>query len=87
MITDAFIAMMFYAVKLLTLPLSVLPDVSLNSGFAPSVATAIQYLSNLNTFLPISALFSVLGLTLTFEVGVLSYKLIMWVIRRVPGQG
>lgn len=87
MITTALLYLIYGIVWLITAPLRALADVSLSSSFASSITQGMVYASKLNHFLPIGAVLSVLGIILTFEAGVVTYKIIMWIVRRIPAQG
>jgi hypothetical protein len=85
MITTWILNLLFDFIGLVLKPLSSLADVSLNSGFATSLATASGYYHSLNTILPVDTMLEILGISITFEGVYLLYKLIMWVIKKVPG--
>lgn len=88
MITNA-ILFTFYKLlnNVFLYPILVQPDVSLTSGVGSAIATAGTYLANINVIFPLSTLLICLGVILTMESVILIYKLVMWVIRRIPGQG
>lgn len=84
MITNAILFIIFLVVTTITSPLRLLNDVALDSEFAISIATASTYLSAINTFLPMTTLLTVLGFFITFETLFFTYKLLMWVIKKIP---
>jgi hypothetical protein len=84
MITNAFIYILYLIVYGITAPLRLFNDVSLDSSFLASVTTASDYISAFNTFLPLTALLSIFGLFLAFESSYFTYKLIMWIVRKIP---
>ena len=84
MITNAFIYILYLIVYGITAPLRLFSDVSLDSNFLGSVTTASDYISAFNTFLPLVTLLSIFGLFLAFEGSYFTYKLIMWVIKKIP---
>lgn len=87
MITTAILIMIYVIVNLLVTPLMFLPSVSLESSFSVALAGLGHYLSNLiDIFPPLSTVFSILLLIFAVELGVAVYKIIMWVIRRIPTQ-
>jgi len=86
MITNAILYFLYGAVYLLTAPLRLLADVSINSSVITAVSTANNYIKPLDAILPLSALFSVFGLMLSIEVGLMVYKIIMWGLKRLPTQ-
>jgi hypothetical protein len=84
MITDGIITLLYGAVLILTSPLRLLNDVSLSSSFNSSITTAGKYFHSLNEILPISTMIEILGISLAFELAYLTYKGIMWVIKKIP---
>ena len=86
MITTVFLNIIYYILWPLINLIAVLPDVSLNSGFATSITTASGYLSALNIFLPITSILAILGVFVTYETGYFAFKFIYWLIKRIPTQ-
>lgn len=86
MITQAFLFLIYGFVTAITYPLSILPDVTLNSGFGGAITAAGGYLAALNMIIPIDTLLNVFGIFIGYEIGYLTYKVVMWVIRRLPTQ-
>ena len=85
MITTGILYLIYLAVLALTSPLRLLNDVSLSSSLTDAITTASGYISSVNEFIPVDTLLSVLSAILVIEVAVLSYKLIMWVLTKIPG--
>lgn len=85
MIVGAFLYLVYLLILALTSPLRLLPDVSLPASFTSAVATASGYLSSISDFVAVSTLVTILAAMLAIEVVVLSYKLIVWVLTKVPG--
>jgi hypothetical protein len=70
---------------LLTLPFRVLPDVTLPVFITGTIATASSYISSINHFLPITEMvYLLVVLFIAYESAYFGYKLIMWVIRKIP---
>ena len=86
MITTAILLLIYIVLSPLILLITILPDVALNGGIATSITTASAYLSALNTFLPVSTLIVILGTFTAYELGYFSFKLIYWIIKRIPTQ-
>jgi hypothetical protein len=86
MITTAILKQIFNLVYLLCYPIRQLPDVTLSSNIATSIATASGYMNSLSFALPISTIFVILISVVTIEGFVFSYKTIMWVVKRFPTQ-
>lgn len=87
MITLGILSIIYAFIWTATYPLRFLSDVSLNSGITDAITTAGQYISIMGFVLPISTLASVIGIFLGIEASILTYKLIMWTIRKIPGIG
>jgi len=63
-----------------------LPDVTTNSAFVDAVSTASGYISGMSMIVPTGTILLILGFSLFFEGGYLTFKVIYWVIRRFPTQ-
>lgn len=85
MITSAFLKLIYYIVFALTSPFRLLPDASLSSSLTSAISTANGYISSFNSFFPTSTMLQVIAAILVIEVAALSYKLIMWVLTKIPG--
>jgi hypothetical protein len=83
MITYFIILIFVYIIKLLLLPFSFFSDVSLNPDIAGALAQAGQYLGFLNFILP-SSFYAVLIFVLSVEVAIVLFKIINWLIRKIP---
>lgn len=86
MITTALLYVIYGLVYLITLPIRNLADVVMSTDFSTAITTANGYISSLNTFLPIDTIIQILVVFVGIETAVLTYKLIMWVIKRIPTQ-
>ena len=86
MIITAFLNIIYSLLQLIVIPISSLNDVSMSSSFASSITTANGYLSSFNNFVPLDTIGQIIVLFLSIEGAILTYKLIMWVIRRIPTQ-
>ena len=84
MITNALLYLAYGFLSLLLAPISGLADVSLDPNIHSSLLTARTYLANMNIVLPISTLLAVFGLILGIETFILLYKVINWLIRKIP---
>jgi len=84
MITSAILYIVYSFIWLAT---AVLPVAVLPASIENAVNNASSALGVIDPILAIATLVLVIGAFLVFESGVLLYKLIMWVIRRIPGQG
>jgi hypothetical protein len=86
MIFVGFIDVVFLFIYGLTAVLRLAPDVSLPSSITGSISTASGYISSLDAFFPVHELVIIfLVVFVAYEVAYFGYKLIMWVIRKIPG--
>lgn len=84
MIPQIFLGMLYAVIYLLTSPLRLLNDVTIDSGITSAVIQAKSYLSIVDPLVPMSTLLIVFGSMLGIEIIIASYKLIMWVIKKIP---
>lgn len=84
MITTAILYLLYATIYLFTAPIRLLPNVSLDGNFATSVNTASTYISAFDTFIPVGTLLTIFGIFIVYELSYFSYKLIMWVIKKIP---
>lgn len=87
MITTGILSLIYGILFILTYPIRALSDVTLDSGLGSAISGAGEYLAMINQVLPVTTLLTVFGLLLTIEGIIFTYKIIMWGIRRIPGQG
>jgi len=85
MITSALLKLIYYVIFALTSPFRLLPDATLSSNLTGAITSASGYISSFTSFLPVGTMLQILGAMLAIEVAVLSYKLIMWVLTKIPG--
>ena len=86
MILTGLFTILYYILYAITSPLRLVDDAVLPAGFSASIATAGLYLNTLGQLLPLfiqSVLVSI-GLVLVLEVSILLWKLINWVIKKIP---
>jgi len=86
MITGSFFTLMYYILYGITSPIRLLPDVSLPVGFTNAMTTASGFYSSVNAILPLDTILILLAIYVAIEAAYLSYKLIMWLIKRFPTQ-
>lgn len=84
MITTALLLILYGVISLLLTPISLLADVTLNGNFASSLTTASGYYHALNSILPVDTMLIIFGISLTFELAYLTFKVIMWVLAKIP---
>lgn len=85
MITTAFITIVYAFIYAISAPLRLLSDVSLPASVANAASTASNYLANVGQIFPVNTLLDILILVLAVEGFILLYKLLNWVIRKIPG--
>ena len=68
----------------ITYPLRVLSDVVLDANVANALSTTGSYLAVINQIAPMTTLLTILALVLTIEGFIFLYKIIMWIIRKIP---
>jgi len=86
MILNILLLGVYYVLLVVVSPLLLLPPVDPNSDFVASVSSILAFLANINQIFPLTTVFAILALILAVEVGVMVYKVIMWVVRRIPTQ-
>lgn len=86
MITDFILLVVYNTINLLLFPIQFLPDVEASSTVITAITTATSYIAVFNNFLPLGAIFTILSTILLIEIAIMVYKIIMWVIRRIPTQ-
>jgi hypothetical protein len=84
MITNLLISLLYGVVYLITAPLRLLSDVSLSSNIGQAITSASTYLGGLNAVLPVTTILAIFSIFLTVEVGILLWKGINWIIRKIP---
>ncbi|MFA5359305.1 MAG: hypothetical protein WC310_05850 [Patescibacteria group bacterium] len=85
MISTAILYILSALLFTLTLPFRLLPDVVLPDGVAEAISEASGSLAGLNTIVPIDVLLNVFKAVILLEIGILAFKGLNWVIRKIPG--
>ena len=86
MITSTVLYIVYAFIFGISYPLRLLPDVSLPSALSSAITTANGYISALNVILPMDTILAVLSTVFALELSVFTYKIIMWVVHRLPTQ-
>jgi hypothetical protein len=86
MIVGIIVNLIYGLVWLVLAPIRLLPDVSLPSDIAAAISTAGGYLYAVDFVLPVSSLLAIFALFLSIEGGILTWKGINWILRRLPTQ-
>jgi hypothetical protein len=84
MIITGIFNMFYFFILAVSSPIRLLPKATLSSETAISIATAGTYLKSLDFVFPVSNFLTILVLFMSIEAGILIYKLIMWVIKKIP---
>jgi hypothetical protein len=82
---SSFITFFFNTVSFL---LSYLPDIPAYSSITTAITTIGGYISSIYSFIPfiITTILAILAFDILFETGYFLFKIIYWVIRRIPTQ-
>lgn len=86
MITNYFLTLIYNILWVILYPFRLLPNATLPTGLKNAIELSGQYTQPLSVVLPLGTLATIVGLFLTFETAVLSWKGINWLIRRIPTQ-
>lgn len=69
----------------LSSPFLLLPDVEFSDTFTHNIQTAHGYVIVANSFFPLQEIFIVfLGVFLLYEFLYFGYKIMMWIVRKIP---
>lgn len=88
MIIQALIDIIYSVFSILTLPISIpaMPD-----SVKQFIGTALDYITSgialVGNFVDMAYLLSLFGIIIAVDVGMLLYKLVMWVIKKIPMLG
>jgi len=86
MITYVLLYFIYGAILLATAPLRLLGNAELPAEIYTTLSNVGGYLGAMEVIFPVGTLLAILGIYLTIEGFILTYKTIMWVIRRFPTQ-
>lgn len=89
MITTAFIYTFWFFLFVLTSPLRILNDASIDSSIIAGISFSAQALASLAEFFPltITSIIAAVGIVIVVENFHFIYKGIMWVIHLIRGSG
>lgn len=85
MITDAVLNFFYRLLRFIIGPLTRASDATLPAGIASAISSAGAYLQNINRFFPVSTLLAILTALAAIEVGIFTYKLVVWVYHQFWG--
>lgn len=84
MLTNFFLYTLYLVLKIILSPLTLLNDVSLTGSFASAITTANGYISVVDSILPLTTLLIIMGLFFVIEGGIFGFKLLTWIIKKIP---
>lgn len=84
MITSGILLIIYYFIQAVEYPLKALPDVSLPAGITNAIANAGAYLSSFDLIFPVGTFLTIFGVMLTIEAAIVIYKIVMWIIKKIP---
>lgn len=84
MVTTAILNILWLLLITVTAPIRLLPDANLPSAITDSISTVSGYISAMSDFLPMTTILAILAFSLVFEAAYFSYKIIYWVIKKIP---
>lgn len=88
MIIEALMQVIFVLFELLTSPISIPPMPEQVHNFLNSALVYIEIgVGLISNYIDISYLTTLLGIIIAVDVGLLLYKLVMWIIRKIPMLG
>lgn len=85
MIVSFVLYILYNFILVITLPLRILPNVSLSANIATAIASANSYLSAIDFIFPTVTFIAIFTIIIGIEVLLFLYKIIMWIIRKIPG--
>jgi len=86
MIVTGFLYTVYALIYSLTAVFRLAPEVSLPTAITDSISTASAYMSAIDLFFPVHEMvFIFLYVFVVYELAVFAYKLLNWVIRKIPG--
>lgn len=86
MITNIILLGVYYGVYAITYPLRYFNNISLPSEITSSIASIAGNLKVINTIAPVYTILTIFGLVLAIDTAIFSYKMTMWIIKRLPTQ-
>lgn len=86
MITSSLLLILYGIVFTITSPIRLLPNVSLPDNIISSISSGNNYIAAIYLILPytIAALLIALGIVITIEGFILLFKIMNWLIRKIP---
>jgi hypothetical protein len=86
MVSNIFLDFIYSVVSTILSPISDLADVSLPGSIASGFTNARGFLHAIDFVVPYTTLLGVIGFLIGIEVAILTYKVVYWLIKRIPTQ-
>lgn len=84
MITNFILNLLFSVISFILSPILALPNVSLPADISDAITQASNSLALVNVVVPVSTILAIIGLFFVIEIGILIFKIINYVIRKIP---
>jgi len=84
MITSLLLFIVYSFVFMITAPLRLLPNASLPANITSAISTASTYLTAIDFIFPVSSFITIFALILAVETFIILWKIINWIIKKVP---
>lgn len=84
MIFNAFLALLYGVLLLLTFPLRILPDVVIDPAIGDAIEAASVSLGTLATVIPVTTILAITALLIATELAILLWHGVNWLIRKIP---
>lgn len=84
MISTLFFNALYAVVHFILTPIINSTDVTLPADIASSITSASNYIRNVDNIFPVATMLLILASYLIIEAGVGIYKLIMWLVKKIP---
>jgi hypothetical protein len=84
MIFTAILTILYGVVYAVISPLLLFSDASLPSGITSSISTASEHLAAVDVFVPVGTIIAILTSFIVIETGIFVFKMVMWIIKKIP---
>lgn len=84
MITSLILLMLYGVIWVLISPFRLLPNASLPANITSAITTANTYISAIDFIFPVATFITVFGLILTIEAFIILWKILNWIIHKIP---
>lgn len=84
MITTGLLYLLFGIISVILVPIKALDDVVLSDNVSNAITQVGGYLGSIDIILPTSTLLIIFGTVLSIEGFIIAYKVINWLIKKIP---